>query len=133
MRTIRHSLQRHGCKISRVVLCVTAGAEEAAYVDAAAVYFPRSRDEEVASQIATAGEQLDEFGDVLLGRNMSIGRMPSDTAAIADAGRGGSAMGEDAAEQTGGWNETLLRCDSALFIVDAIASVVMCPRSHARR
>ena len=90
-------------------------------MDAAALYFPRSRDEEVASQIVTAGEQLDEFGDLLLGRNMSIGRMPSDTAAIADAGRSGSTMEEGAAEQTGGWNETLLRCDRTLFIVDMIA------------
>jgi hypothetical protein len=112
MRTIRHSLQRHGSKISRVVLCLSAGVEEAAYVEAAALYFPRTLDEEMASCAATAGEQLDEFGDVLLGRSVVVGRMPSDTAALADGGRGSG--GEGAGEQSGDWSQTLLRCDMHL-------------------
>jgi hypothetical protein len=33
MRTVRFSLQRHGSKISRVVFCLSAGVEEAAYVE----------------------------------------------------------------------------------------------------
>lgn len=107
MRTVRHSLQRHRSKISRVVFCLSAGVEEAAYVEAAAVYFPRNHDEEMASVAVTAGEQLDEFGDVVLGRNVSIGRMPSDTAALADVR--GSAAGEGAGDQAGDWSQTLLR------------------------
>ena len=107
MRTVRHSLQRHRSKISRVVFCLSAGVEEAAYVEAAAVYFPRNDDEEMASAAVTAGEQLDEFGDLVLGRNVSIGRLPSDTAALADVR--GSAAGEGAADQAGDWSQTLLR------------------------
>ena len=107
MRTVRHSLQRHRSKISRVVFCLSAGVEEAAYVEAAAVYFPRNDDEEMASAAVTAGEQLDEFGDLVLGRNVSIGRLPSDTAALADVR--GTAAGEGAADQAGDWSQTLLR------------------------
>jgi hypothetical protein len=107
MRTVRLCLQRHGSKISRVVFCISAGVEEAAYVEAAAVYFPRNHDEEAASQAVTADEQLDEFGDLVLGRGVSIGRVPADTAALAD-GRS-SAAGEGGAGQAGDWSQTLLR------------------------
>jgi hypothetical protein len=95
MRTVRHSLQRLGSKISRVVFCVSAGVEEAAYVEAAATYFPRDSEEEIASRAASEGEQLDEYGDVVLGRSVSIGRVPADTAALVNTGgsasEGGSA------------------------------------------
>jgi hypothetical protein len=138
MRTIRHSLQRHGSKISRVVLCLSAGVEEAAYVEAAALYFPRTFDEEMASCAATAGEQLDEFGDALLGRSVFVGRMPSDTAALADGGRGSG--GEGAGEQSGDWSQTLLRCDQhctaleqrLFFYCRYLRLVTRQPCSHAR-
>jgi len=111
MRTVRHSLQRHGSKISRVVFCVTAGVEEAAFAAAAAVYFPRTPEEEAGSVEATQGEQVDEFGDAVLGRGVVIGRVPADTAALAEGGRGCVAGGgEGGGQQSGEWRQTLLRC-----------------------
>ena len=95
------------------MFCVSAGVEEAAYVEAAATYFPRNSEEEIASRAACEGEQLDEFGDVVLGRSVSIGRVPADTQALVDAGRGG-ASGGSAAHQAADWSQTLLRYD-ALF------------------
>jgi hypothetical protein len=128
LRTVRHSLQRHGASISRVVFCLSAGVEEAAYAEAAALYFPRNEDEQSTSQAATAHEQLDEFGDLVQGRGVSIGRKPSDTAALADA-RGSA--GDGAADQAGDWSQTLLRCGIARFVVFSLL-VTSCARSHAR-
>jgi hypothetical protein len=94
------------------------------------MYFPRTRDEETASAAATAGEQLDEFGDVLLGRNVSIGRMPSETAALADGSRGD----EGAAGEVNDWSQTLLRyvCRWAVFARACVGVVTRRTRSHAR-
>jgi hypothetical protein len=118
------------------VFCVSAGVEEAAYVEAAATYFPRNSEEEIASRAACEGEQLDEFGDVVLGRSVSIGRVPADTQALVDAGRGG-ASGGSAAHQAADWSQTLLRYDRASFALQFAFVYLSCiitrrPRSHAR-
>jgi hypothetical protein len=121
------------------VFCVSAGVEEAAYVEAAATYFPRNSEEEIASRAACEGEQLDEFGDVVLGRSVSIGRVPADTQALVDAGRGG-ASGGSAAHQAADWSQTLLRYDAlfcAAVLLEFAFVYLSCiitrrPRSHAR-
>jgi hypothetical protein len=109
MRTVRRSLQRHGSKIRRIVFCLSAGVEEAAYSEAASLYFPRNLNEEATSRAQTAEEQLDEFGDVVCGRGVSIGRQPSETAALS----AGSRL-EGAAPPDSEWRQTLRRYISCL-------------------
>jgi hypothetical protein len=137
MRTVRHSLQRHGCKLQRVVFCLTAGVEEAAFAEAAAVYFPRTHEEEVASQAATQGEQVDDSGDLVLGRSVFIGRVPADTAALADGGRGSVSSEAGAGGQAAEWSQTLLRCAflhnwAARILLQLVRILTIPLCSHAR-
>ena len=94
MRTVRHSLQRHGSKISRAVFCVTAGVEEAAFAEAATVYFPRPHEEDT-------GEQVD-------GRGVFIGLRVAEAALQGGGGgRGRRAPGRVEAGSSQVWLERI--------------------------